>query len=230
MGDWAEFIAATLAFMATHLIPASPRLKAALVAALGRAGYGIFFGMVALGLLYWLILAAARAPYVELWPQAEWMRWAANLAMPLVVLISAHAIAAPNPFAFEGRAQGFDRAHPGIAGLTRQPLLWALALWAGAHALVNGDLAHLILFGGFVLFSLAGMRAMETRLKRRWGVAEFDRLAARTSLLPFAALVSGRFVPQSRPSLRRTGLALLVWAALYHLHPWVIGVSPAPLL
>ncbi len=214
--------------MATHLIPATPRIKAPLVAAFGRVGYGIAFGALALGLLYWLILAAARAPFIELWPQEIWMRWVANIVMPLVILISSYAIAAPNPFAFEGRAGGFDPARPGIVGITRQPFLWALVLWALAHLLVNGDLAHAVLFGVFLVFSLIGMRAMERRLIRRIGLAEFQRLAARTSLIPFAALLTGRWRPRGRPSALRLTIAIFAWAAIFHLHELVIGLSPAP--
>ncbi|KQB11368.1 NnrU family protein [Rhodobacter capsulatus] len=225
---WLEFSLAGLAFMATHLIPATPRIKAPLVAAFGRVGYGIAFGALALGLLYWLILAAARAPFIELWPQEIWMRWVANIVMPLVILISSYAIAAPNPFAFEGRAGGFDPARPGIVGITRQPFLWALVLWALAHLLVNGDLAHAVLFGVFLVFSLIGMRAMERRLIRRIGLAEFQRLAARTSLIPFAALLTGRWRPRGRPSALRLAVAVFAWAAVFHLHELVIGLSPAP--
>lgn len=225
---WLEFALAGLAFMSTHLIPATPRIKGPLVATLGRAGYGIAFGLLALGLLYWLILAAARAPFIELWPQEIWMRWVANIVMPVVILLSSYAIAAPNPFAFEGRATGFDPARPGIAGITRQPFLWALVLWAAAHLLVNGDLAHAILFGVFLVFSLIGMRAMERRLIRSLGPAEFARLAAQTSLIPFAALVTGRWRPTSRPSWLRLGIAVFAWAAIFHLHELVIGLNPAP--
>lgn len=228
MAGWGEFAAAGLAFMASHAIPALPRLKAWLVARLGARGYGIAFGLLALVLLFWLIYAAGRAPFVQLWPQAGWMRWLVNLSMPVVIALSAFGIAAPNPFAFEGLAKGYTPARPGIAGLTRQPLLWALALWSAVHLLANGDLAHAILFGGFLAFSLLGMRAMEARLRRNWGAAEFDRLAAQTSLLPLATLISGRWRPQGAPSWRRLGLAALAWAVLWYGHAPVIGVSPAP--
>ena len=228
MGGWTEFVLACVVFMATHAIPAQPRLKAALVARLGSRGYGIAFGTLAVVLLFWLIYAAADAPHVALWPQAGWMRWLLNIVMPVVIVLSSYAIAAPNPFAFEGRSTGYDPAHPGIVGLTRQPLLWALVLWAGAHLIANGDLAHAILFGGFLVFSLTGMRAMETRLARRWGQPEFDRLASQTALLPFAALISGRWRPAGWPSPWRLAIALLAWMGLWHLHAPVIGVSPSP--
>jgi uncharacterized membrane protein len=96
------------------------------------------------------------------------------------------------------------------------------------HLLVNGDLAHAILFGAFAVFAFAGLRAMEARKRRNWGMAEFDRLAARTSDWPFQALIAGRWRPQTGPSLARLALAVVIWAALLHLHGPVIGVSPLP--
>lgn len=225
---WFEFIAAFAVFMGIHAVPSRPGLKAALVAGLGARGYAVVFSLVSTGLLAWLIVAAGRAPYVELWPQAGWMRWLVNGVMPLAVVLASYGVAAPNPFAFEGRADDFDPDHPGIAGVVRQPLLWALGLWGGVHLLVNGDLAHAILFGAFAVFAFAGLRAMEARKRRNWGMAEFDRLAARTSDWPFQALIAGRWRPQTGPSLARLALAVVIWAALLHLHSPVIGVSPLP--
>ncbi|AOZ68207.1 NnrU family protein [Rhodobacter xanthinilyticus] len=225
---WAEFILAWAAFMASHLIPANPRLKARAVALFGPRGWVWAFSLGSTALLFWLIFAAGRAPYVELWAQAGWMRWMVNLVMPLAIALGTFGVGAANPFAFEGRAAGFDPERPGIVGVVRQPLLWALLLWSGAHLIANGDLAHVILFGAFAVFSASGARAMETRKRRLWGAAEFDRRAARSSALPFAALLSGRWRPRRGPSLTRLVLAALIWAALWHLHAPVIGLSPAP--
>ena len=36
----------------------------------------------------------------------------------------------------------------------RHPMLWGTVVWAGAHLLVNGDLAAIILFGGIGLWAL----------------------------------------------------------------------------
>ena len=148
--------------------------------------------------------------------------------MPLAIALGSFGIAAPNPFAFEGRQTGFDPDHPGIVGLTRQPLLWALALWAGAHLLANGDLAHVILFAPFLLLALIGMKVMEARRRQIMGAAAWQHLTARTSLLPFAALMSGRWKPRAQPPLARLVLALLLWVGLWHLHAPIIGVWPAP--
>lgn len=129
MSGWIEFTAALAAFLASHIVPI--RLKGGLVAVLGRRGYVAAFSLLSLGLLYWLILAAGRAPIVEIWPQQGWMRWLVNIAMPL---------------AFGLGATG------GMAGL-----MAGFALWAGAHLVANGDLAHVILFGLMLAYALAGL-------------------------------------------------------------------------
>lgn len=227
MGEWAEFVIAGFLFMGSHAIPSNKRLKNAIVGALGQTGWVVLFSTLSTALLFWVIFAATRAPYVGLWPQETWMRWLANIVMPVAVVLGTFGVGAANPFAFEGR-DGFDPVRPGIVGLVRQPLLWALALWGAVHLLVNGDLAHLVLFGVFLTFSLMGMRAMEARLRRQWGEAEFTRLAARTSGWPGQALLTGRWRPSGLPSLIRLAVAVVVWMGLWHLHAPVIGVSPFP--
>ena len=226
--DWIEFTLAMLVFLASHRVPAALGLRQALVLRLGMAGYVTVFSLVSLGLFWWLIVAAGRAPFVPIWDQAPWHRWAVNLVVPGAILLATLGIGAPNPFAFEGRALGFDPARPGIAGLTRQPLLWALALWAGAHLLANGDLAHLLLFGTFLAMALAGLPLAERRKRRALGNAKWHRLVAQTALVPFGALLVGRWHPQAAPPWRRMMLAVGIWALLWHLHLPVIGVTPAP--
>lgn len=223
---WIELALAMALFLASHRIPAALGVKGRLLAALGPRGYGILFSVASVLLLWWLISAAGRAPFVPLWDQQPWHRWAANIVMPLAIALAVFGIAAPNPFAFEGRRTGFDPARPGIAGLTRQPLLWSLALWSGVHLLPNGDLAHVLLFGPFLILALAGMPMVERRRRREIGGAEWSRLTAHTGLIPFAALLQGRWRPRSLPPLARTAVLLLTWAAVWHLHEPVIGLWP----
>lgn len=226
--DWIEFALAMALFMASHRIPMVMGIKGRLIRSIGQRGYGLLFSLASTLLLWWVIAAAGRAPFIVLWDQETWHRWLVNIVMPLAIALGCYGIAAPNPFAFEGRASGFDPAHPGIAGLTRQPLLWALTLWSGAHLLANGDLAHVILFGSFLLFSLVGPRMVERRKRREMGAAEWERLAAHTGAVPFAALLAGRWRPSAPPPLLRSVLVGLVWVGLWHLHGPVIGVWPAP--
>ncbi len=168
--EWAEFSIALAAFLGSHVIPA--RFRAPLIARFGKRAYVIGYSILSLALLYWLIVASGRAPYVELWPQEPWMRWLVNLAMPVAVLAAAVA---------------------GMAGL-----MAGFALWAGAHLVANGDLAHGILFGLMLIYALFGLGICLRR-----GVA-------------------------LRVAWPRLLAAAVIWAALFHLHPLVIGVSPLP--
>lgn len=225
---WAEFVTALTLFYASHLIPARPKIRAFLLQSLGPRAYGVVYGLLSLAVLTWAISATNRAPFVPLWDMQLWHRWLVNLAMPLAILLATFGIAAPNPLSFEGRKTGFDPAHPGVAGVCRHPLLLALALWSAAHLIANGDLAHALLFAPFAAFAIFGMRAIDARNRRNWGQAEWSRLTARTSLIPMSALINGHWHPRARLSLLRLALAVLLWAALLHLHPAIIGVSPLP--
>jgi len=225
LAGWGEFAAAMALFFGSHLIPARPGVRATLVARLGRAGYGTAYGLVAVAVLAWVIAAAGRAPVVVLWDQAVWQRWVVNGAMVAAVLPATFAVGAVNPFSFGGRAGSFDPARPGIAGFARHPLLLALLIWALAHLLVNGDLAHALVFGPFAGFSALGMVAIDARHRSAWGAAEWARLSANTALLSLAALRRGRL---SGAAPARLGIGLAVWGGLVVLHPWLIGVSPLP--
>jgi uncharacterized membrane protein len=230
---WLDMAIAAILFVVWHSVPARPGLRRRLVGTLGEAGYLALYTLASLLALGWLIVAAGRAPYVEVWAFAPWQLWVPNLAMPLVCLLVAFGVAIPNPLSFGGRApQEFDPDKPGIAGITRHPLLWALVLWSATHLPPNGDLAHVLLFGGFAVFALLGMVAMDRRFKRTLGTAEWERLARRTSLVPFAALADGRWRPAglhigAEPLVRLFAGAAL-YLALLSAHELVVGVSPFP--
>ena len=223
MGGWLEFILAFVAFFASHAIPARPPVKARLVALLGRAGYGAAYGIVSLAVLAWLIVATGRAPHVEIWP---WAPWQAHVPLTLMLpasLIVALAIGRPNPFSFGGaRNDSFDPARPGIVRYLRHPVLAALALWAGAHLVPNGDLAHVLLFGLFAGFALLGMRIIDRRKARTMG-ADWLRLRAEIAQAPLAP----RPLSWGGAALRLV-LGVAAYAGLIALHPFLFGVSPLP--
>jgi uncharacterized membrane protein len=218
---WAEFAAAVAAFFATHAVPVRPPLKPWLVARLGPRGFTLSYSALSLAVLVWVIGAAGRAPHVPLWPWAPWQAWMPPLAMAAVCLILALSIGRPNPFSFGGGdAARFDPARPGIVGWTRHPLLAALALWAAAHLIVNGDLAHVILFASFTTFALAGMPLVDRRKRREIGTA-WETLREEMRAAP----VLHR--PLSWPGLcLRLLAAATLYAGLVAAHPYLFGVAP----
>lgn len=219
---WVEFAAAFAAFFLTHSLPIRPPLRPVLQSALGPRGFTLAYSALSLTILAWLIGAAGRAPFVALWDWAAWQVYVPLVAMLPVCLILALTIARPNPFSFGGAGNHrFDPACPGIVRLNRHPLLLALAVWSGAHAVPNGDLAHLILFGTFALFAVLGARLIDRRRQREMGEAweALHSAVATTPLWPS--------FPRGDAVLRLVA-GLVLYVALIWLHPIVIGVSPLP--
>lgn len=218
--DWLEFIAAFAAFFLTHSVPLRPTIRPRLQQVLGRRGFTLAYSALSLAVLGWLIAAAGRAPYVPLWDWASWQHLVPLVAMLPVCLILSLAIGRPNPFSFGGsRNEVFDPAHPGIVRLHYHLLLLALALWATAHVVPNGDLAHVILFGTFAGFAMLGQRLIDRRKRREMGAA-WERLRAEIRRSPLFALWF------SRNLVARVAAGLALYLLLIAAHPLVFGVSP----
>jgi len=213
MAGWGEYAIAWAVFLLTHAVPIRPPVKPWLVARLGRAGFGLAYSALSVGVLVWLIAAAARAPHVELWPRADWQNHITLAAMTLACLILTLALGRPNPFSFGGNHNDrYAPDRPGIVGLVRHPVLAALGLWSLGHLAPNGDLAHGLLFGGFAGFAGLGMRTIDQRRQREMG-AEAWR-----GLLP-ARTLRGTGHP-----LRWLAAGLVLWGLIV-LHPLVIGLD-----
>lgn len=215
MEGWGEFAAAMAVFLGSHALTARPALKAPLAARLGRGGFTLAYSALSLVLLGWVIVAAGRAPFVALWTPAPWQGWAALGMMLAASILVAQALAGVNPLSFGSRAAPFDPERPGVAGLSRHPLLLGLALWALAHGLANGDLAHLLLFAPMGLFALAGMAAIDARKRRQ--MPDWTDLARNAPLIGW---------PRGGLPLWPTLAGVALWGAMILLHPLVIGPDP----
>lgn len=229
MGGWLEFVAALAIFIVAHLLPVRPTVRRRLVGLISERRFTAGYSAISLGLLAWLIVAAGRAPYVELWPFEPWQLWVPNAVMPFVCLLLALSIGAPNPLSFgSARNEAFDPAQPGIVGFVRHPILWSLTLWSLAHLVPNGNLAHTILFGLFACMALLGMQIIDNRKKRQLGDAEWSRLAGSTSNWPLTAITTGRWRMATTLPWRRLAAALALYLALAFSHQAIIGVAPWP--
>lgn len=91
-----------------------------------------------------------------------------------------------------------------IKGVLRHPMLVGVKAWALAHLLVNGDLGSIILFAAFLA----------------WAV--YDRIAVKRrgdAGAPSSNFTSGDLIA--------VVVGSVAYAAMFWLHPWVIGVPIA---
>lgn len=224
MSGWGEFTFAFLVFYGSHMIPARPTIRGRLVAVLGELFYLLLYAALSILLLAWLIGASARAPHVTLWERAAWQNLVPLILMLPACLLTSFGIGAKGGLSLGSRMQSpFDPARPGIAAITRHPLLWALAFWSLAHLAPNGDLAHGLLFGSFALTALLGMIAFDRRTRRRLGHTHWQDVLRTTAFIPLERGFFGRGL--DHPWLR-AALGVAIYCAILLVHAPIIGVSP----
>jgi uncharacterized membrane protein len=98
----------------------------------------------------------------------------------------------------------FKRSHTAV--ITHHPMLWSVMLWSVGHLIANGSAADLVLFGAFLVWSVADLASSYARDRRNGVVYPAPELSATAG-----AVVAGVVV-----------YALLVGG----LHLWLFGVSP----
>jgi uncharacterized membrane protein len=170
-------------FIGTHLIPSVPKLRQAARDRVGAKAYQGLYSLAALIGLVLIVVGMGRAAFIPIWNPVPGGRTAAIYGMPLALILFIGAYMPSN-----------------LKRLTRHPMLWGVTLWAGLHLLANGDLASLILFGTFGLYSLFDM----------WSANRRGATLSKTvyPLWRDAALVAA---------------GLVVYVALLYAHGWLFG-------
>ena len=216
LSEWGGFLAAFAVFFVSHSIPVRPPVKSRIVAKIGALGFTLLYSALSIAVLTWIIIAAGRAPFVELWAWAPWQNHVPLTGMLLATVIVTMVFGQPNPLSFGGWSHAkFDPENPGLIGWIRHPLLVALLIWSVAHMVPNGNLAHVIVFGLFAGFSLLGMKIIDRRSKRILGTDTWQHLSKTKRRLSITCRGIARIV-----------LGILIYLALLYSHEWVIGVTP----
>jgi uncharacterized membrane protein len=131
-------ISGMLLFCAGHIVPRATGLRGRLIGSLGERAYkGIYSLVVGLGLAL-IIWGKANAEYVALYNPVPQMQHIAYLVMPFAFILLAAAYIPNN-----------------VRRAVKNPMMTATKLWAIVHLLINGDLASVILFSGFLFFAVA---------------------------------------------------------------------------
>ncbi len=128
-------------FLGTHLVPAIPSLRAALIARSSEQIYKTVFalasvmGLVLIGAGY--AIADDRAPVFSPFPTVR-------AIAPYAMVLSFVLFAAANMRGHLRRSVG-------------HPMLLGLLIWASVHLLANGDHAGTVLFGAFLAYAVVDL-------------------------------------------------------------------------
>ncbi|GAA4894193.1 NnrU family protein [Ferrimonas pelagia] len=173
-----------LLFLLPHLAVGT-RLAQRAKVRLGASAYRLGFSLIALLALGLMIYGMSSAPFVALWQP---MVWAQHLA-PLLMLLACYLLL-------------LSQLGGALCRYSAHPMSLAVALWAVAHLLANGDLASVLLFASFAGFALLAIAKQYRR-----GVRPQPRVGR-----------LGR-----RHEVWLALLTLVLFGSLVWLHPWLMG-------
>jgi uncharacterized membrane protein len=144
-----------LLFMAVHLVPTAPAVRAGLV---DRIGANAYKGMFAVASLIGLVLIVYGYHKLQLEPGKNpvlWEPpvWAKHVSFLLMIPGSIAIVAAYVPSNIRTRL--------------KHPMLVGLKIWALAHLIANGDLGSMLLFGGFLAYAVYDRISLKTRTDGR---------------------------------------------------------------
>jgi uncharacterized membrane protein len=142
-----EWLIAGLAlFLGVHAFSSLRSARGRLIAKLGEGGYKGIYSLLSLAGFGLIVAGMGKAPSVELWNPPAWGHYTAIWFMPFALILLAAAFIPGN-----------------LKRFTAHPMLWAVTIWALVHLLANGDLAGLLLFGGFGVYALYAMWSQNRR-------------------------------------------------------------------
>jgi uncharacterized membrane protein len=179
-----------LGLHSTRVVAEGPR--AAFIAKHGPGAWKGLYTVVSLvgfALLVWGYGLARQQPVV-LWASPTWLRHVAALLTLVAFVLLAAAYVPGN----------------GIKSRLHHPMTLGVKVWAFAHLIANNTLADVLLFGGFLAWSVAVFAAARRR-DRAAGVVQASGRASKTAVAVVVGVV-----------------AWVVFA--FWLHGWLIGVRP----
>jgi uncharacterized membrane protein len=215
-----DLIAACAYFLLIHFGVSGTRLRDALTAKLGDGPYRGLFSFASLIGIAWVIYAYRRAPLMPTWGLLLGFRTTAYVLVLIAFLFAVIGIMTPSPTRVGMESRLDPESARGMVRITRHPFLWGVGLWAATHLVVNGDVASLILFGTLLVLALGGTASIDAKRRRKFP-EQWQKFAAATSSVPFAAIARGG--NRLAPALAEIGLwriiaALLLYGVTFYLH------------
>jgi uncharacterized membrane protein len=225
-------VAAAAAFLLLHFLVSGTPLRDTITGAIGERPYLGLFSLASIALIVWLVMAynaAEASTGNRVLYDLGHIRDLGIIVVALAFLLGVQGLLLPNPTSVQQEgAVSREGTIKGVLRITRHPFLWGVILWAGFHLLANGDVASIIFFGAFFILALFGTFLIDAKRRRKLGEA-WAAFAARTSNIPFAAVLGGRNQLHLSESLGwRFWVALLLFLAILFAHAHLFKASPFP--
>jgi uncharacterized membrane protein len=113
----------------------------------------------------------------------------------------------------------------GIMRITRHPQMVGQLIWCVAHTLWLGTTFTLVTSVGLMLHHLFAVWHGDYRLTQRYG-KDFEEVKARTSIVPFLAVLDGRQQLKLSEFLRPAYIGVAAFVAVFWWgHPWLIEMT-----
>jgi uncharacterized membrane protein len=113
----------------------------------------------------------------------------------------------------------------GIMRITRHPQMVGQLIWCIAHTLWLGTTFTLVTSVGLMLHHLFAVWHGDYRLTQRYG-KDFEAVKARTSILPFQAVLDGRQTLQLSEFLRPAYIGVVAFVVgFWWGHPWLMEMT-----
>ena len=208
------------AFVGTHLL-LSHALRRPLVRRIGERAFLALYSLIALATLTATIRAyRAAATGAPLWPVGDGL-WAVATVVMLIASILLIGSLVGNPALAGTPVDAAAAQARGVYAVTRHPMLWSFALWSATHMLIDPVTKTIILAGAILVLALVGA-VLQDRKKAMLDPGGWPLWQARTSLLPFAAILAGRarFGGFGRHAV---GGGLVMWLGATWAHIPIVG-------
>lgn len=203
----------TIAFVSLHFLLSHP-LRAPLIGAVGEGPFRGIYSLLALitfGSMIYFYRVIGREP--PLWNAGD-IGWIIGTFVMWLAAILFVGSFIGNP-ALPG-SPGPRDGPTAVLAITRHPMMWSFALWAGVHLMILGQPKSLVFDGGIIILALAGAAGQDAKKARLMG-EPWHEWTAETAFVPFTR---GIFYPGT---IALVGGTVLYLAATW-LHPIPAGI------
>lgn len=222
-----QVVLSLVVFLGTHVALAENPLRGMLVRWLGERPFLWAYGAVSILQLLWIGWAIDAAPGIVYWQPPAWARAVPILIMPVALLLLVCGFTQNNPTATMAPAGAARRQVIGVLAITRHPVMWGLGLWSLSHLAAVDHAAEALRFACFAILALAFLPRIEAKQRAKWGEGAWADFAARSSNLPFLALLQGhaRLNWREIGGTRIAATIAIYLALLAGLHERIAGVA-----